>query len=158
VTTRPTFERFDEAWANRIIGRRSPKGIDGYLGIEVERFEPGLLVAAFDVRDDLITMIGNMHGGCIAALVDHCLGVILYPVMGEGYWAATTEFKVNYLAPVSGGRVRATGEIASMTSRLAVVRLEVENEFDKPTDGAPERSTRLVALAQGTSTIVAPRR
>jgi uncharacterized protein (TIGR00369 family) len=102
-------------------------------------------VAAFDVTDELITMIGNMHGGCLAALCDHCLGVVMYPIMPERYWAATTEFKVNYLSPVSGGTCRATAEVVSMTRRLAVVRVEVENEG------------RLVCLAQGTCTIVAPK-
>ena len=97
------------------------------------------------VTDELITMIGNMHGGCLSALCDHVLGVIMYPVMPAGSWAATTEFKINLLAPVTGGTCVATGEIVSMSRRLAVVRIEVENEG------------RLVALAQGTCTIVAPR-
>lgn len=161
MTTRPTFDYFNEAWAAKMIGRRNTKGVDGYLGIEVERFEPGLLVAGFDVGPDLVTMIGNIHGGCISVLIDHVLGVILYPLMPDRYWAATTEFKTNLLAPVSGGRVRATAEVVSMTKRLAVVRIDVENETETPapdgTGGEPTRSTRLVAIAQGTCTIVAPK-
>jgi len=145
MAERPTFEVFNADFADRVKGARSKRGIDAYLGIEVSEFEPGRLVAHFDVGDELITMIGNMHGGCLAALVDHCLGVVMYPVMPPGYWAATTEFKVNYLSPVTGGRCEATAEIVSMTRRLAVVRIEVHN------DG------RLVALAQGTCTIVAPK-
>ena len=69
----------------------------------------------------------------------------MYPVMPPGYWAATTEFKINLLRPVSGGTCTATAEIRSMSRRLAVVSIEVENEG------------RLVAMAQGTSTIVAPK-
>ena len=91
--------------------------------------------------DDHLTFIGNMHGGCLAALCDHCLGLVLYPVMPPGSWAATTEFKVNYLRPVSGGACRAVAEIQSMTRRSAVVTIRVEN------DG------RLAALAQGTCTV-----
>lgn len=139
------FEHFNRELASGIIGRRSKHGIDAYLGIEVTEFEAGRLVAEFEVRDELITRIGNMHGGCLAALIDHVLGVVMYPVMPDGYWAATTEFKTNYLAPVTGGRCTATAEIVSMTRRLAVVRIEVAN------DG------RAVALAQGTCTIVAPK-
>lgn len=145
MATRPTFEHFNQAWADKIIGRRSPKGIDGYLGITVESFEPGRLVAGFDVTDELVTMIGNIHGGCIAALIDHCLGVVMYPIMPEGYWAATTEWKVNYLRPVTAGRVRAEADVVSMSKSLAVVSIEVTNE------------DRLVALAQGTNTIVPPK-
>lgn len=150
---RVAFDRFDEAWAAKVLGKRGREGIDAYLGIEATEFTAGRLVAGFDVTDEVITMFGNMHGGCISALVDHVLGVVMYPVMPERYWAATTEFKINLLAPVSGGRVEATAEIISMTKRLAVVRVDVENVTE---DGAgPQR--RLVAVAQGTSTIVAPK-
>mgnify|MGYP001820623984 CR=1 FL=1 len=139
------FEVFNEDFAKRVVGRTGEKGIDAYLGIEVTELTAGRLVARFEVRDALITMMGNMHGGCLSALVDHCLGVVMYPVMPEGYWAATTEFKINLLSPVSGGTCVCTAEIRSMTRRLAVVSIAVENEG------------RLVALAQGTSTIVAPK-
>ncbi|MPY93038.1 MAG: hotdog fold thioesterase [Acidimicrobiia bacterium] len=150
---RVTFERFDEAWTERVLGKRGRKGIDAYLGVEATEFTAGRLVAGFEVTDELITMIGNMHGGCISALVDHVLGVVMYPIMPEGYWAATTEFKINLLAPVSGGRVEATAQVISMTRRLAVVRVDVENVTRE--DAGEQR--RLVAVAQGTSTIVAPK-
>jgi len=139
------FERFDEEWAGKLVGRTSTRGIDGFLGITVMEFTAGRLVAGFETREELITALGNMHGGCLSALIDHCLGVIMYPVMAPGSWAATTEFKVNLLAPVSDGMCVATAEIRSMSRRLAVVGITVEN------------ADRLVALAQGTCTIVAPR-
>ena len=111
-----TFEVFNEDFADKVVGRKGKRGIDGYLGIEVTELTAGHLVAEFDARDELITPIGNMHGGCLSAFVDHCLGVIMYPVMPPGYWAATTEFKVNMLSPVSGGLCIATADIRSMTS------------------------------------------
>ncbi len=140
-----TYERFDEEYARNITGRTSRRGIDGYLGITVTELTPGRLVAQFEAREELITPLGSMHGGCLSALVDHCLGVIMYPVMPPGSWAATTEFKINLLAPVSGGMCVATAEIRSISRRLAVVGISVEN------------ADRLVALAQGTCTIVVPR-
>ena len=139
------FDYFNAEWAAKAMERAPTKGIDAFLGIRIESFTAGRLVAFFDVRDELITMIGNMHGGCISGLVDHCLGVVMYPIMAPGSWAATTEFKINLLAPVTKGRVTCTAEVCSMSRRLAVIRIEVTN------DG------RVVALAQGTSTIVAPK-
>ena len=81
----------------------------------------------------------------MAGLVDHTLGCVLYPLMERGQWAATTEFKLNYLAPVTAGTLAATAEIASLSSRTAVVRIEVRN------DG------RLVCAAQGTVLVMPPR-
>jgi len=141
----PTFDTFNEKWAERMIGRISRKGIDSYLNLKITSIEPGRLVCEMPVVDEIITNIGNMHGGCLSVLCDHVLGTIMYPVMPAGYWAATTEFKVNLLAPVSKGLCVATGEIMSMSKRMAVVQIQVENEG------------RLVALAQGTSTIVPPK-
>lgn len=140
-----TFETFNEEWGKRVVGAKSKKGIDGYLGIVVTQVSPGKLTAEMEVAPELITYIGNMHGGCLSALCDHVLGTVMYPVMPEGYWAATTEFKLNLIAPVKKGSCRATGEIIAMTKRMAVVRIEIENEG------------RIVAAAQGTCTIVAPK-
>lgn len=139
------FDHFNEEWVNRVRGAKANRGIDGFLGIVITEIERGRLVAEMPVTEELITYMGNMHGGCLSALCDHMLGTVMYPVMPPGHWAATTEFKINLLAPVTKGVCRATSTIIAMTRRMAVVRIEVENEG------------RLVAAAQGTCTIVAPK-
>ncbi len=139
--TAPDLEIRNPKFIDHMVGHRSDSGIDGFLGATVVEMEAGRLVVEFAVGDEHLTFIGNMHGGCLAALCDHCLGVVLYPVMPPGSWAATTEFKVNYLRPVSGGTCRATAVIESMTKRSAVVTIRVENEG------------RLAAIAQGTCTV-----
>jgi len=144
--SRPEFTNFNADWAEKIIGRRSPRGIDGFLGLVITKVEPGRLVCEMPVDEKLMSPMGNMHGGCLSALCDHVLGTVMYPVMPEGSWAATTEFKINLLAPVTGGVCVATSEILSMSKRLAVVRIEIEND------------DRMVAVAQGTCTIVAPKK
>jgi len=143
---RPTFETFDKEWAEKTVGRVSENGIDAFLGLAVTEVGPGRLVCEMPVQENLMTIMGNMHGGCLSAMCDHVLGVVMYPVMPRGYWAATTEFKINLLAPVTGGTCVAKAEIISMSKRMAVIRIDVEND------------SRLVALAQGTCTIVAPRK
>lgn len=143
--TRPTFDHFNEDFGKAVIGRVGKSGIDGFLGLEITDVGPGRLVCQMPIEEKLMSPMGNMHGGCLSALCDHVLGTVMYPVMPKGYWAATTEFKINLLAPVTKGVCVATAEIISMSKRLAVVRIEIENE------------ERLVAVAQGTCTIVAPK-
>lgn len=142
---RPKFEVFNQRWADRTVGQVGTQGIDGFLGLKITEIEAGHLVCEMPVTEALLTGFGNMHGGCLSALCDHVLGMVMYPVMEDGYWAATTEFKINLLRPVTGGTCVATAEIVSMSRRLSVVRIDVTNE------------DRLVAVAQGTCTIVAPR-
>jgi uncharacterized protein (TIGR00369 family) len=130
---------YDEAVAEamRTNGDRST-GLPAYLGIRTVDVGPARLMAELDVRPELLNPFGSAHGGVVAALVDHVLGSVLYPVIERGRWAATTEFKLNLLAAVRGGTLRAEAIIVNMTRRTAVVQVEVTN------DG------RLACLAQGT--------
>jgi len=144
-TLGPDFSNFDPAVAESMVAEASRLGgLPSYLGISLERFEPGRLVAWMDVRDELCTGFGALHGGAMAAFVDHVLGCVLYPLMPRGRWAATTEFKLNYLAPVKSGRLRAESVVLSLGRRSAVVRVEVTN------------GERLVCSAQGTLLISEP--
>ena len=120
-------------------------GLPQYLGVVITEFTAGRMVATVDVRPELMTHIGNMHGGVMAALVDHCLGTVMYPLMPRGSWAATTEFKLNYLAPVTQGQLEAEATVIAMTKRTSVVRIEVRNEG------------RLVCTAQGTCILAEPK-
>ena len=142
----PAFPQFDPKVAAGLSNLPDDlTGIPGYLRLRHEEVGPGTLRAALDVRDELKTPFGNLHGGVIAALCDHVLGTVCYPVIPRGAWAATTEFKLNYLAPVTAGTLAATAEIVSLTSRTAVVRIDVRNE------------DRLVCAAQGTVLVMPPR-
>ncbi|MDP6374741.1 MAG: PaaI family thioesterase [Pseudomonadales bacterium] len=120
-------------------------GLPDYLGFQIVDASPGVMVGRFEVREELLTPFGNMHGGVLSAFCDHMLGCVCYPAMGKGQWAATTEFKINLTAPVSKGTVEARAEIIAMTRTLAVVRIDVSNEG------------RMAAMAQGTVTIRDPR-
>ena len=141
----PNFE-FSEKVAESFKNPSSGAGgLNDYLGIQIVDVGPGTMHGRLEVRDDFMTMIGNMHGGVLSAFSDHMLGCVCYPVMKKGQWAATTEFKINLTAPVTGGTVDGYAEIINMTRTQAVVQIELENEG------------RLVAVAQGTVTIRDPR-
>lgn len=113
-------------------------GLPAYLGIRSVEVGPARMVAELDVRPELLNPFGSAHGGVVAGLVDHVLGSVLYPVIERGQWAATTEFKLNLVAAVREGTLRAEAVIVAMSRRTAVVQVEVTN------DG------KLACLAQGT--------
>ncbi len=120
-------------------------GIPDYLRIRVTEVGAGTMTAELEVRAELLNPFGSAHGGTMAALVDHILGAVLYPLIPRGAWAATTELKLNFLAPVREGLLEARAEVISLTRRTAVVRIDVTN------------GDRLVGAAQGTVTISEPR-
>jgi uncharacterized protein (TIGR00369 family) len=146
VEKTPTFETYDERVAAGMVrAHEKDQGLPGYLGIRLTDTWPGGMRAEIAVREDLLNPFGNLHGGVLAGLCDHLLGTVCYPVIPPGAWAATTEFKLNYLAPVTGGALSAAAQIVSLTKRTAVVQVEVTN------DG------RTVCLAQGTVLVMPPK-
>jgi uncharacterized protein (TIGR00369 family) len=141
-----TFPHYDERTAERFVAASDKVGgLPAYLGIRFVEMSPGRLVGTMTVRDELLTPFKTLHGGVMAGLVDHVLGCVLYPLMPRGQWAATTEFKLNYLAPVFGGaELRAESTVLSLGRRTAVVQVEVTN------------GEQLVCVAQGTLLVSEP--
>ena len=143
---KPTFESYDQRVADGLAqAHEKSEGLPGFLGIRISETWPGGMRGDVVVRDELLNPFGNLHGGVLAGLCDHVLGTVCYPVIPRGAWAATTEFKLNYLAPVTTGTLSAAAQIVSLTKRTAVVQIEVTN------DG------RTVCLAQGTVLVMPPK-
>ena len=136
---------FNTKIADRFINSQGSGGLPDFLGISIIDASPGSMTGQLMVREELLTQIGNMHGGVLSAFCDHMLGCVCYPAMNKGQWAATTEFKINLTAPVSEGMVTATAQIINLSRTQAVVRIDVTNEG------------RTAAVAQGTVTIRDPR-
>lgn len=142
----PSFESYNEKVAEGLArAHEKGGGLPGFLGLRIVEWWPGGLRGEVAVRDELLTPFKNLHGGVLAAICDHMLGTVCYPVIAPGAWAATTEFKLNYLAPVTEGTLSASSQIVSLTKRTAVVRIDVSN------------GERVVCMAQGTVSIVAPK-
>ena len=118
---------------------------DALYGLEFVEVSSEHMSGVVAITDKVRQPYGLVHGGVLASLCDHLLGTVCYPVIPPGAWAATTEFKLNYLAPVTAGSLSAAAQIVSLTKRTAVVRIEVDN------DG------RQVCLAQGTVLVMPPK-
>ena len=62
---------------------------------------------AFEAADFLFNPQGTLHGGVLATALDIAMGHLINRQAGPG---TTLEMKVQYLAPVRGGRVVCRGE------------------------------------------------
>jgi len=141
----PNFDAYDQRIADAMIRvNATVGGLPSYLGAKLEEYGPGRLTARMTVTSEFVTPMGTIHGGVMAGFVDHVLGCVLYPLMQRGQWAATTEFKLNYLAAVKTGELLAESTVVSLGRRSAVVKVEVVNQ------------ERLVCIAQGTLLISDP--
>jgi uncharacterized protein (TIGR00369 family) len=139
-------DKFDQALASGMQGHRAlDSGVTGFLGVTHVEVGPGWCICEIEVTEALFNPAGVAHGAVTAALVDHTLGVTAMPVLPSRSWPATLEFKLNYLAPVRAGTLRAAGEVRSLSARTAVVAVDCTN------------NQRLVATALGTIAITPPR-
>jgi len=137
------FAHFNDQIAAQLLeAANTAGGLSTFLNFRHTELTAGRLVAEMDTREDLLTPFGNLHGGCLSAMVDHCLGVVFYPVIPAGSWVATTEFKLNLLRPVSSGVCVAVTDIVSLGKRSGVARIDITN------------GDTAVCAAQGTVTIV----
>src|SRR3954452_19092381 len=108
TTSAPQFENYDERVAAGLQRAHEKEGgLPGFLGIRIADYWPGGIRFEVQVRDELLTPFGNMHGGGLLGLAAPATGTVCYPVIPRGAWAATTEFKLNLLAPVKDGTLSA---------------------------------------------------
>lgn len=83
------------------------------------------------------------HGAIVFALADSAMGAAVHSLLEAGERTVTAELKINYLAPVTHGRIDAVATVISRRRRLAVVSAEVRDAHNQ-----------LVGLALGTFAIV----
>lgn len=92
------------------------------LGLEITY--PGeACEVTFEAADFLFNPQGTLHGGVLATALDIAMGHLINRVSGPG---STLEMKVQYLAPVTGGRVTCLGE-ALRRSSTWFLRAEARN-------------------------------
>jgi len=128
--------------------QKSSKGLfPELLGVEiVEASEEGVL-AELEVRDELCTIPGRMHGGALMAFADTlgAVGTVLNLPGGAG--TTTIESKTNFFASAAPG-MRLRGE--SKPVHRGKSTMVWQTRIERP-DG------RLVALVTQTQLVLAPK-
>jgi len=115
------------------------------LGVRRKRTGTGGWHFLLTVRRDHMNPYGLVHGGVVYSLADYAMGAALARGLEPGERCATLEIKINYLAPVSGGTLRAEARVVERTRRIGVLEGRVYDDQD-----------RLVALATGSFYIQTP--
>ena len=98
------------------------------MGIRLVEIAPGRSRLEVDVESAHLNVYGTAHGGLCAALVDCAVGTALIGDLAQVIKPSpTVEMKVNYLAPVTGGKLVAEGRLVHRGRTLAVGMAEVRN-------------------------------
>src|SRR5215467_12816387 len=80
------------------------------LDIHLEKVAEGLCETSLVVQERLRQQHGFVHGGVVATLADHTAGGAARSVSGDRD-VLTVEFKINFLRPAAGDRLRCVGTV-----------------------------------------------
>lgn len=98
------------------------------MGFEVVKLYDGGAVLTVTTEDHHRQIHNVMHGGVIAALADTAAAIAAYTVVPRGTEVVTIELKINYLLPVSGGKLVAEGKVLRAGRNFIVVECDVTKE------------------------------
>lgn len=112
------------------------------IGAEIIAVDEGKVVVELQASERHHHPGGVVQGGIITAIADAAMGISLMTAQPAGEANTTIELKINFIRPVTHGRIRAEGKVVEIRKSLLFSEADVYDE-----DG------RLVAHA--TSTCIA---
>ena len=89
------------------------------LDIKLEKYGNGMCETSLVVQERMRQQHGFVHGGVIATIADHTAGGAARSASGTKD-VLTVEFKINYLRPAQGERLRCVGTVLR-AGKIAVV-------------------------------------
>lgn len=98
------------------------------LGLSIDRADEHEAVVRMDVPDDLITPLGTVHGGVIAALFDTGLAIAIARRLSGLDRIATHSLTVTYVAFTREQVLLCRARVVSLRRSVAVVEGEVVAE------------------------------
>jgi uncharacterized protein (TIGR00369 family) len=144
-----TDEMLYPALHQRVLASFERQGMMLHLGAHLLQVGPGLCVVDLPYSDKITQQQGGFHGGAMGALADIAGGYAALTVAPVDAEVTTVEYKINFLAALRGGRLRATGRVMRAGKRIIVTSALVEHLDDagKSTDCAIMQQT-LVPVAK----------
>ena len=130
-----------------VAGRVGGVPIGLTMGFHVTDVAPGEVVLTGSPDARFFNLIGTIHGGWAAAILDTAMALATLSTLDAGHDFTTLDIKVNYLRPIQPGtEVRAEGRVVHGGRRVALSEARLVDASGK-------------LLAHGTSTcMVIPRK
>lgn len=104
-------------------------GFDGTCGFRAVSFGAGEAVVELDVLPKVQNIIGALHGGATATLVDHAGTLAIVTADRDARPGVTTDLNVTYLAPGTG-TVVAHAKVLKVGKTMAYVTVDITRKAD----------------------------
>jgi uncharacterized protein (TIGR00369 family) len=126
------FTPADPGFARRMTVDDGAGRALGMLRVTMDAFGPGWAQLRLPFRAEVTNEAGIMHGGMIGFLADDAAGFAAYSLLPKGQSTRTIEYKINFLAPVTGGALVARAQVVRAGRTVAVVEVELVMDGDDP--------------------------
>jgi uncharacterized protein (TIGR00369 family) len=100
------------------------------LGIRLKDLGEGWCESALEVLPKHLQQDGYIHAGVQATMADHTAGGAAGTLAAEGELVLTVEFKINFLRPALGERLRCRAAVLRQGRTLNVAESEVYAQRD----------------------------
>jgi uncharacterized protein (TIGR00369 family) len=97
------------------------------MGFQVDSVEKARAIFSLDLEPRHKQIHGVVHGGILAALADTASAIAAYTTIPQGAEIATLELKINYLQPISGGRITAEARVLRTGRNFVVTECEIRD-------------------------------
>ena len=121
-------------YLQRIIGGEIPSvPIGDTLGFRMTEVEKGRIVLLGNPDRRSYNLIGTVHGGWAAAILDSALALAALSTLEADQSFTTVDIRINYLRPLSieTGEVRAEGRVLQAGRRLAYCEAKLTDRAGK---------------------------
>ena len=95
------------------------------IGAEIAQVAPGSCTLTLPYRPELGQQHGFFHGGIVATLADTACGHAGLTLVAADQGLITVEYKINFVAPATGERLNARGEVVKPGRSLFICRSDV---------------------------------
>ena len=106
-------------------------GLFTHLGMKFVEIEKERVVATLEVKPELMTMTGTVHGGTLMAFADSVGAAGTVASLAEGQRTATLESKTNFIAGCRSGTVQAEAKPIHKGKRTHVWETRITDESGK---------------------------
>ncbi len=122
------YQRYIE---DLIQGKVSPPPIAQLLGLKVTDFCEGCTTVEMEATNKYWNPMNTLHGGVYCDLADIAMGFSFLTTLNKDELFTTVDLRINYLKPVTTGKLIATSKIIKRGKRLGYVECEIVNEQGK---------------------------
>jgi len=117
----PEFTPRCADYAQRVRSSFDLQGAMRHVGAQLLKVEPGHVEIGVAASAELTQQHGFMHGGVVAMVLDSACGYSAFSLMPADSGVLTIEFKINFLAPARGQRLRMVGQVVKPGRTVHVV-------------------------------------